>query len=73
MRWSENIRYANHNYNFNSAKMLIYFHNKNLRRIFEAAAISLLNSLNTRPGFYNISPYLSKSILKSYNIYSIFS
>ena len=43
-------------------------HNKNLRRIFEAAAISFLNSLNTRPGFYNISPYLSKRILNSYNI-----
>ena len=30
---------------FNSAKMLIYIHYKRLRRIFEAAAISLCNSL----------------------------
>ena len=29
----------NHNIDFNSAKMLTYIHNKNLRRIFEAAAI----------------------------------
>ena len=40
---------------------LSVIHNK--RRTFEAASISLCNSLNTRPGFYNISPYLSKSIL----------
>ena len=50
--------------------MLSYIHNKSL--IFEAAAISLFNSLNTRPGFYNISPYLSKSIFNRYNN-SIFS
>ena len=43
-----------HNIDFNSAMMLTYIHNKNLRRIFEAAAISFLSSLNTRPGFYNI-------------------
>ena len=48
--------------------MLTYIHNENLRRIFEAVAISFLNSLNTRPGFY-ISPYLSKHILNSYNIF----
>ena len=52
-----------------SAKMLSYIHNKNLRRIFEDAAISFLNSLNTRPGVYNISPYLSNHILNSYNIF----
>ena len=59
----------NHNIDFSSAKMLTYIHNKNLRRIFEAAAISFLSSLNTRPGFYNISPYLSKHILNRYNIF----
>ena len=59
------ISQHNHNFDFNSAKMLTYIYNKNLRRIFEAAAISFLNSLNTRPGFYNISPYLSKHILNS--------
>ena len=32
-------------------------YNKRQRRIFEAAGISLCNSLNTRPGFYNISLY----------------
>ena len=51
--------------------MLIYIHNKSLRRIFEATAISLFNPLNTRPGFYDISPYLSKSILNSYNIFHL--
>ena len=62
------ISQHNHNFDFNSAKMLTYIHNKNLRRIFEAAAISSLNSLNTRPDFY-ISPYLIKHILNSYNIF----
>ena len=60
-----------HYFDFNSAKMLISIHNKSLRRIFEAAAISLFNSQNTRPGFYNISSYLSKSILNSYNIFHL--
>ena len=62
---------VNHNFDFNSVKMLIYIHNKSLRGIFEATAISLFNSLNTRPSFYNISPYLSKSILNSYNIFHL--
>ena len=65
------ISQSNHNFDFNSAKMLIYIHNKSLRRIFEPTAISLFNSLNTRSGFYNISPYLSKSILNSYNIFHL--
>ena len=51
--------------------MLIYINNKSLRRIFEAAAISFFYSLNTRPGFYNISPYLSKYILNSDNIFHV--
>ena len=67
----QHISQSNHNFDFNSAKMLMYIHNKRLRRILEAAAISLSNSLNTRPGFYNISPYLSKSILNSYNIFHL--
>ena len=52
-------------------KMLVCIHNKRQRRIFGVAAISLCNSLNTRPGFYNISPYLSESILNSYNIFHL--
>ena len=52
--------------------MLIYIHNKRLRPIFEAASISLCNSLNTHPDFYKISPYLRKSILDSYNIFHIY-
>ena len=67
----QHISQSNHNFDFNSAKMLIYIQNKRLRRIFEAAAISLCNSLNTRPAFYNISPSLSKSILNSYNIFHL--
>ena len=58
------------NHNFNSAKMFIYIHNKSLRRIFEAVAISFFNSLNTHPGFY-ISPCLSRSNLNSNNIFHL--
>ena len=65
------ISQSNHNFDFNSVKMLIYVHNKTLRRIFEAATISFFNSLNTRPDFYNISPYLTKSILNSYNTFHL--
>ena len=39
------ISQSSHNFDFNSAKMLIYFHNKSLKRIFEAAALSFFNSL----------------------------
>ena len=67
----QHISQSNHNFNFNSAKMLIYIYNKRLRQIFKAGAISLCNSVNTRPGFYDISPYLSKSILNSYNIFHL--
>ena len=65
------ISKSNHNFDVNYAKMLIYLNNKSLRRIFEAAAISFFNSLNTRPDLYNISPYLCKSILNSYNIFPL--
>ena len=55
---------SDHKLDFNSAKMYAYIHNKRLRRIFEAGAISFCNSLNNGPGFYNISPYLSKNHFK---------
>ena len=44
------ISQSNHNFDLNSAKMLIYIHNKSLRQIFEGATISFFNSLNNRPG-----------------------
>ena len=61
----------NDHFHFNSAKILIYIHNKSLRQIFEAAAISFSNSLNTRPGFYHISHYLNGSLLNSYTIFHL--
>ena len=65
------ISQSKHNFDFNSMKMLIYIHNKSLRWIFEADATSFFHSLNTHPSFYNISPYFSKSILNSYNIFHL--
>ena len=64
----QHISQSNHNFDFSYAKTLIFIQNKRIRRIFEAAFISLSNSLNTRPGFYTIPPYWSKSILSSYTI-----
>ena len=56
----QHISQFNHNFDFNSVKMLIYIQDKWLRQIFRATAISLCNSLSTRPGFYNISHYWTK-------------
>ena len=69
----QHISRSNHNFDFDfdSTKKLIYIHNKRLRRIFEAGVISLCNSINTCLSFYNISPYLSKSILNCYNIFHL--
>ena len=67
----QHISQYNHNFDFNSGNILIYIQNKRIRRIFEAAAFSFFNYQNTRAGFYNISPYLSKSILNSYNIFHL--
>ena len=68
----QHIFQSNPNFDLNPAKILIYIHNKRQRRIFEAGAISLCDSVNTRLAFYNISHYLSKFNLNSYNIF-IFS
>ena len=67
----QHISQSDYKLDFNSAKMLIYIHNKGPRWIFKATAISLCNSLNIRPSFYNISPYLGKSILNSYDIFHL--
>ena len=62
----QHISQSNHIFDFNSAKFFAYIY-KRLRQIFEDGAISFCNSLNNRTGFYNISPYLSKSILNHHH------
>ena len=47
------ISEINHNFNFDAATMLAHIHNKRLRQIFEARAISLLCSVNSHSGFFN--------------------
>ena len=59
---------TNYNFNFNAATMLTHIQNKILRQIFQASAISSLSSVNTRPGFFNLSPFLGKLVLNSENI-----
>ena len=67
----QHISHSDHDLDFNSAKMLIYIHNKKLRRIFKTDAISFCNPLNNQLDFYNISLYFSKSILNSYTIFHL--
>ena len=52
----QNISQSHHNFDFNSAKILIYIHDKRLKTNFRSRYFLLSNSLNTRPDFYNISP-----------------
>ena len=62
------ISKTNHNFNFNTDTILAHIHNKILRQIFENSAISLFSSVNICPGFFNLSPFLGKLVLNSYNI-----
>ena len=50
--------------------MLAHVFFKRLRKILETSAISLLSSVNLRPGFFNLYPFLGKLILNSYNIWN---
>ena len=59
---------TNHNFNLNAATMLAHIHDNRSRQIFEAIAISILSSVNTRPRFFNLSLFLGKLVLNSYNI-----
>ena len=60
----QHISQSNHNFDFNCAKALINIHNKRLRQIFDAGAISLCNSINTRLGFsINLSFYLDNLVI----------
>ena len=51
--------------------MLAYINNKRLRQIFEAGEILLSSSVNNQPSFFNISPFLGKVAINSYNIFSL--
>ena len=57
----------NYNFNFIAATRLTHIHNKRLRQIFEAIAISLVSSVNSRPRFFNLSPFLGKLVVNGYN------
>ena len=49
------ISKSDSNFDFNAATMLVYIHNKRLRQIFEAGAISLCRNINNLSGFFNRS------------------
>ena len=56
------ISKTGHNFYFNASTILIHIHNKIWDKLLKPA-ISLLPSVNTRPGFFNLSPFLGKLIL----------
>ena len=62
----QHISKTQHMFNFRNASMIAYIHNKRLRQIFEASAISNIPNINSRSGFFNISAHLGKTIINSY-------
>ena len=58
---------TNRTFDFQHSNSIALTHNKNKRRIIESSAISYYNSTQQRPGFYKISPYLPKIMLKDFN------
>ena len=63
------ISKTDHNFDCNAATMLAHIHNKRLRQIFEAGAVSLLPSATHALDF--ISPFLGKIVLNSYTIFKL--
>ena len=54
----------NHKFDFQRSNIITFIPNKDKRKIIESSAISRYNTTEQRPGFYKISPYLAKIILK---------
>ena len=63
-----NISTTDQNFNFNVTTRLVHIHNKRLRQFFKASVISLSSSVNTHSRFFNLSLFLGKLGLNSYNI-----
>ena len=47
--------------------MLVNMHSKQHRKIVESNIISNYNQIKQKPGLINLSPYLVKLVLNSYN------
>jgi len=65
---TKHISETNHSFNFKESKLLVRIHNKNERKIVESSTISIFNTIKQRPGFFLLSPYLSKIVLMNYKI-----
>ena len=55
-------------FNFTDSKMLVNIHNKMYINIVESNIISNYNTIKYQHVFFNLSPYLVKSVINSYNI-----
>ena len=60
---------TNHTFYFQHSNFIAFIHDKNKRRIIELSAISYYKTIQQRSGFYKISPYLFKMMLKDFNLY----
>lgn len=54
------IAKSDHNFDFDSVKILKYIHNKNLRQIYEAGMIATSHTVNNRPGFFQIASCVAR-------------
>ena len=59
----------NHKFDFQHSNTITFIHDKNKHRIIESSAISHYNTIEQRPGFFNISPYLAKIMMKDFNLH----
>ena len=56
----QHVAKIKHYFNFNAATMLAHIHNNRFRQIFEVSYILVFTSVNTRPRFFNLSPFFGK-------------
>ena len=57
-----------HNFDLKNAHVVKFIHNIKTRRCLESSLISHFETIQQRPGFYQIAPNLAKQILKQHNL-----
>ena len=60
--------HSEHIFDFKYLDIITFIKDKNKRRIIRSFAISHYNIISQRSGFYKISPYLVKIMLKDFNL-----
>ena len=60
---------TNHTFDFYNSTIFAFIHDRDKRRIIKACALTNYDTITQRQGFYKISPFLAKKVLKDFNIY----